>query len=138
MSRKQLSQVVLWTAVAVWTMLALFLTLQNGIDTAKTSNKIAREVYHLLVRCGIAVRYSKLHQVLRIGAHFALFCIFGILLEAAILASSQRPSIFKSCIPKKLKYMSLFSCYLPHIMKVIYKMYDLKTGTSKKYLVNEE
>ena len=46
--------------------------------------------------------------------------------------------IFKSCIPKKLKYMSLFSCYLPHIMKVIYKMYDLKTGTSKKYLVNKE
>ena len=102
MSRKQLSQVVLWTAVAVWTMLALFLTLQNGIDTAKTSNKIAREVYHLLVRCGIAVRYSKLHQVLRIGAQFALFCIFGILLEAAILASSQRPSIFKSCIPTLL------------------------------------
>lgn len=45
---------------------------------------------------------------------------------------------FKSCIPKKLKYMSLFSCYLPHIMKIIYKMYDLKTGTSKKYLVNGE
>lgn len=45
---------------------------------------------------------------------------------------------FKSCIPKKLKYMSLFSCYLPHIMKIIYKMYDLKTGTSKKYLINGE
>lgn len=54
------------------------------------------------------------------------------------LKKELKTDIFKSCIPKKLKYMSLFSCYLPHIMKVIYKMYDLKTGTSKKYLVNEE
>ena len=54
------------------------------------------------------------------------------------LKKELKTDVFKSCIPKKLKYMSLFSCYLPHIMKVIYKMYDLKTGTSKKYLVNEE
>ena len=54
------------------------------------------------------------------------------------LKKELKTDIFKSCIPKKLKYMSLFSCYLPHIMKIIYKMYDLKTGTSKKYLVNEE
>ena len=54
------------------------------------------------------------------------------------LKKELKTDIFKSCIPKKLKYMSLFSCYLPHIMKVIYKMYDLKTGTSKKYLVNKE
>lgn len=54
------------------------------------------------------------------------------------LKKELKTDVFKSCIPKKLKYMSLFSCYLPHIMKVIYKMYDLKTGTSKKYLVNKE
>ena len=54
------------------------------------------------------------------------------------LKKELKTDIFKSCIPKKLKYMSLVSCYLPHIMKVIYKMYDLKTGTSKKYLVNKE
>lgn len=54
------------------------------------------------------------------------------------LKKELKTDIFKSCIPKKLKYMSLFSCYLPHIMKVIYKMYVLKTGTSKKYLVNKE
>ena len=54
------------------------------------------------------------------------------------LKKELKTDIFKSCITKKLKYMSLFSCYLPHIMKVIYKMYDLKTGTSKKYLVNKE
>lgn len=54
------------------------------------------------------------------------------------LKKELKTDIFKSCIPKKLKYMSLFSCYLPHIMKIIYKMYDLKTGTSKKYLVNGE
>lgn len=54
------------------------------------------------------------------------------------LKKELRTDVFKSCIPKKLKYMSLFSCYFPHIMKIIYKMYDLKTGTSKKYLVNEE
>ena len=45
------------------------------------------------------------------------------------LKKELKTDIFKSCIPKKLKYMSLFSCYLPHIMKIIYKMYDLKTGT---------
>lgn len=54
------------------------------------------------------------------------------------LKKELKTDVFKSCIPKKLKYMSLFSCYFPHIMKIIYKMYDLKTGTSKKYLVNEE
>ena len=54
------------------------------------------------------------------------------------LKKELKTDIFKSCIPKKLKYMSLFSCYLPHIMKIIYKMYDLKTGTSKKYLINGE
>lgn len=54
------------------------------------------------------------------------------------LKKELKTDIFKSCIPKKLKYMSLFSCYIPHIMKIIYKMYDLKTGTSKKYLVNGE
>ena len=54
------------------------------------------------------------------------------------LKKELKTDIFKSCIPKKLKYMSLFSCYLPHIMKVIYKMYDLKSGSSMKYLVNEE
>lgn len=54
------------------------------------------------------------------------------------LKKELKTDVFKSCIPKKLKYMSLFSCYFPHIMKIIYKMYDLKTGISKKYLVNEE
>lgn len=54
------------------------------------------------------------------------------------LKKELKTDVFKSCIPKKLKYMSLFSCYFPHIMKIIYKMYDLKTGTSKKYLVNKE
>ena len=54
------------------------------------------------------------------------------------LKKESKTDVFKSCISKKLKYMSLFSCYFPHIMKIIYKMYDLKTGTSKKYLVNEE
>ena len=54
------------------------------------------------------------------------------------LKKELKTDVFKSCIPKKLKHMSLFSCYFPHIMKIIYKMYDLKTGTSKKYLVNEE
>lgn len=54
------------------------------------------------------------------------------------LKKELKTDIFKSCIPKKLKYMSLFSCYFPHIMKIIYKMYDLKTGTSKKYLINGE
>ena len=54
------------------------------------------------------------------------------------LKKELKTDIFKSCIPKKLKYVSLFSCYLPHIMKIIYKMYDLKTGTSKKYLINGE
>lgn len=116
MSRKRLSQVVLWSAVTAWTMLALFLTLQNGIDTAETSNKIAREVYHFLVRCGIAVRYSKLHQVLRIGAHFALFCIFGILLEAAILTSSQHPSLFKACVPTLLICTAI--SIIPEVIKL--------------------
>ena len=45
------------------------------------------------------------------------------------LKKELKTDVFKSCIPKKLKYMSLFSCYLPHIMKVIYKMYDLTRGT---------
>ncbi len=43
-----------------------------------------------------------------------------------------KTDIFKSCIPKKLKYMSLFSCYLPHIMKVIYKMYGLENRNIKE------
>ena len=116
MSMKRLSQVVLWSAVTAWTMLALFLTLQNGIDTAETSNKIARELYHLLVRCGIVVRYSKLHQVLRIGAHFALFCIFGILLEAAILTSSQHPSLFKACVPTLLICIAI--SIIPEVIKL--------------------
>lgn len=49
----------------------------------------------------------------------------------------QKP-LFKTSIPKKLKYMSMLSSYLPRLMKLIYKIYDLKSGTSKKYLVDGE
>lgn len=49
----------------------------------------------------------------------------------------QKP-LFKTSIPKKLKYMSMLSSYLPRLMKFIYKIYDLKSGTSKKYLVDGE
>lgn len=48
------------------------------------------------------VEYAKLHQTLRIIAHFVLFCIFGMLLEAAIIVSSCHPSMLKSCFPALL------------------------------------
>lgn len=102
MSKKKLIQGVLWAAVIAWTMLALFLTFQNGADTAQTSGKIAKEIYRILGRCGIVVEYAKLHQTLRIIAHFVLFCIFGMLLEAAIIVSSCHPSMLKSCFPALL------------------------------------
>lgn len=102
MSKKKLIQGGLWAAVIAWTMLALFLTFQNGADTAQTSGKIAKEIYRILGRCGIVVEYAKLHQTLRIIAHLVLFCIFGMLLEAAIIVSSCHPSMLKSCFPALL------------------------------------
>ena len=54
------------------------------------------------------------------------------------LKQELKKSLFKTSIPKKLKYMSMLSSYLPGLMKIIYKIYDLKSGTSKKYLVDEE
>lgn len=54
------------------------------------------------------------------------------------LKQELKKTLFKTSIPKKLKYMSMLSCYLPGFMKIIYKIYDLKSGTSKKYLVDEE
>lgn len=42
---------------------------------------------------------------------------------------------FKKIIPQKLRYMSYLSSYCPGIMKIIYKIYDLKTGAQKKYAI---
>lgn len=55
-----------------------------------------------------------------------------------LLKKETKTEEFKKFIPKKLRYMSYLSSYCPEIMKIIYKIYDLKTGASKKYAINEE
>ena len=54
-----------------------------------------------------------------------------------ILKKELKTKDFKQYISSKLKIMSWLSCYFPAIIKLIYKAYDLKTGTSKKYKVDE-
>lgn len=54
-----------------------------------------------------------------------------------ILKTELKTKDFKQHISSKLRLMSYLSCYFPGIIKVIYKIYDLKTGTSKKYKVDE-
>ena len=55
-----------------------------------------------------------------------------------LLKKEMKTKEFKKFIPVKLRYMSYLSSYCPGIMKIIYKIYDLMTGTSKKYAINEE
>ncbi len=55
-----------------------------------------------------------------------------------ILKHEFKTQEFKEYISFKLKIMSGLSCYLPGILKIIYKFYDLKTRTSKKYAVDED
>ena len=55
-----------------------------------------------------------------------------------LLKKEMKTKEFKKIIPQKLRYMSYLSSYCPGIMKIIYKIYDLKTGASKKYAINEE
>lgn len=54
-----------------------------------------------------------------------------------ILKKELKTKDYKQYISSKLKIMSWLSCYFPAIIKLIYKAYDLKTGTSKKYKVDE-
>ena len=65
---------------------------------------------------------------------------YGIVSENAevLLKKEMKTKEFKKIIPQKLRYMSYLSSYCPGIMKIIYKIYDLKTGASKKYAINEE
>ena len=116
MSRERLIQGILWAAVVAWTILALFLTLQNGTGTAAASNRIAREVHRVLTGFGIIVQYSKLHQALRIAAHFIVFGVFGVLLEAAILTSSQHANILRTCIPALLVCTAI--SIVPEVLKL--------------------
>ena len=116
MNRERLIQGILWAAVVAWTMLALFLTLQNGTGTAAASNRIAREVHRMLTGCGIIVQYSKLHQALRTAAHIIVFGVFGMLLEAAILSSLQHPGVLKACIPTLLACTAI--SIVPEVLKL--------------------
>lgn len=99
MSRGRAIQVILWAVIIAWTALALFLTLQNGIDTAETSSRIAKSVYQLLKRCGIIVSFPEFHLAMRKSAHFLVFGIFGVLFEVAVLVSSRHAGILRTCIP---------------------------------------
>lgn len=116
MSRWRLIQGILWAAVVAWTILALFLTLQNGTGTAAASNRIAREVHRVLTGCGIVVQYSKLHQALRTAAHIIVFGVFGMLLEAAILASSPHATVRRNCIPALLVCTAI--SVMPEVLKL--------------------
>lgn len=60
------------------------------------------------------------------------------ILKRKQLKQELKQELFKESIPKKLKYMCILSSYFPELMKMIYKLYDLKSGTSKKYLVDGE
>lgn len=55
-----------------------------------------------------------------------------------MLKKELKTTDFKQYILSKLKMMSFLACYFPKVLKCIYKVYDLKTGTSKKYTVEEE
>lgn len=115
MKRTKRIEIILWIAVVLWLLLVLFFSFQSGTSTAKASGTIAKIIYSILVRCGINVDYSVLHPSLRTSAHFFVFCVFGILLESAILSGSHeknriRPGIF--CIAV---YTAI--CIAPEVIK---------------------
>lgn len=89
MKHTKRNEIILWTAVVLWLLLALFLSFQNGNSTAETSGTIAKIICSILLGCGINVDYSVLHSILRTSAHFFVFCVFGILQESAILCGSH-------------------------------------------------
>lgn len=95
MKRTKRTEIILWTAVALWLLQVLFLSFQNGNSTAETSGVIAKIVCSILLRCGINAHYSVLHRILRTSAHFLVFCVFGILLESAILSGSNERDCFR-------------------------------------------
>lgn len=89
MKQTKRMEIILWSAVILWLLLALFLSFQNGNSTAETSGTIAKIICSILLGCGINVDYSILHPTLRTSAHFFVFCVFGILLESAFMSGSH-------------------------------------------------
>ncbi len=59
-------------------------------------------------------------------------------LKRNVLKQELKTQEFKEYISLKLRVMSGLACYFPGILRCIYKLYDLKTGTSRKYTVDEE
>ena len=59
-------------------------------------------------------------------------------LKRNVLKQELKMQEFKEYISLKLRVMSGLACYFPGILRCIYKLYDLKTGTSRKYTVDEE
>lgn len=50
------------------------------------------------------------------------------------LKKESKTAQFRQCIEKKLKYMTWLTLYAPWLFRMIYKVYDMKKGVSKKYL----
>lgn len=51
------------------------------------------------------------------------------------LKKESKTKQFHQYIDTKLKYMTWFTLYCPWLFRIVYKIYDLKTGVSKKYSI---
>lgn len=80
-------RIALWGLTVLWTLLALFLSLQDGEGTGRLSMTIADWLARLLNGLGWHGDVSRLHDALRKNAHVFVFFVMGVLFSGGMLVS---------------------------------------------------
>jgi len=62
-----------------WSILAVFLSLQNGSDTGALSRGLTKWLVDQLSNFGLSLNYTTVHVLLRVAAHFIVFFVLGML-----------------------------------------------------------
>lgn len=95
-SRRKLT-CILWIATALWMCLCLFLSWQQGDDTAQLSGRIAYATKRVIYLFGIEIDLNTLHMWLRKYAHVAMFFVLAILFFCAVRRSLPRSPSLSFC-----------------------------------------
>ena len=85
---KKKKTVFIWFFCVSWFFLLIYLSSEDGTSTAERSHFIAKFIGDLF---GLSKsKYSEIHEILRISAHFIIFFVMGILLCLAIYATWRK------------------------------------------------
>ncbi len=78
---------ILWGVTALWALFCLFLSWQQGDNTAQLSGKVAYATKRVIYLFGIEVDLNTLNMWLRKYAHVAVFFVLSVLFCSALRRS---------------------------------------------------